>query len=63
MRRRVEGEIAVDQHRLGATGAAPGEGANAGGQFVQINRLDEVIVGAGIEAGHLLAGGCTGRPQ
>ena len=59
MRRRVEGEIAVDQQRFGPAGTAPGKGANAGGQFVEINRLDEVIVGAGIKAGYLLAGGVT----
>ena len=60
VRRRVEREFAVGQQRRGAAGAAPGQGADAGAQFVEVDRLDQIVVGAGIEAGNLVAGGVAG---
>jgi D-alanyl-D-alanine carboxypeptidase/D-alanyl-D-alanine-endopeptidase (penicillin-binding protein 4) len=50
----------MHQQGGGAAGRAPGQGADAGAQFIEVDRLDEVIVGPGIEAGYLVAGCVAG---
>jgi len=45
----------VREQRLGATGMATQHGADARGELVELERLDDVVVGAGIEPGDAIA--------
>src|SRR5882724_9308214 len=54
MRYRIEPQIAVLDHGVAASGRAAQYGAHAGHHFVEIERLDDVVIGAGIEAGNPL---------
>ena len=47
---RVERQGAVFDERAGASGAPPQQGAQAGGQFVEVEGFDQIVVGAGVEA-------------
>ena len=49
VRGRVEHHAQVLDERRRAAGAAPQQRADARGQLVQVEGLDEVVVGAGIE--------------
>ena len=49
--RRVEFERPDDEHRAGAAGIAPQEGADPCRELAERKRLHEVVVGAGVEAG------------
>ena len=55
--RRIEFERTVTQHGLTAAAAPAQQGADAGAEFVEVERFHEVIVGAGIECLHPLAHG------
>ncbi|MCY1187492.1 hypothetical protein D9M73_284800 [compost metagenome] len=46
----------LDQH-LGAPYAAPQQGAQARLELVEVERLDQVIIGAGIQAGNAIIKG------
>ena len=48
------------QQRHGATGLATQHRADARAQFVQVEGLDQIVVGAGIEAGDAVAGAVAG---
>ncbi len=48
----IERQLAQFDQRFGASGLAPQQGANPGRQFFQVKRLDQVVVGAAIQAGH-----------
>jgi D-alanyl-D-alanine carboxypeptidase/D-alanyl-D-alanine-endopeptidase (penicillin-binding protein 4) len=52
MRGRIQDHFAHLHQALGASGLAARECAHAGRQLLQIEGLDEVIVGAGVEPGH-----------
>ena len=58
---RVERQRAPAQQRRGPSAAAPLDRADAGRELVEIERLAEIVVGAGVEPGdavrHLVAGG------
>src|ERR1700722_6047378 len=54
MRYRIEPQIAVLDHGVAASGGAAQYGAHAGHYFVEIEGLDDVVIGAGIEAGNPL---------
>ena len=45
----------VLEHRFAAAGVAAQHGAHAGVQLVELERLDEVVVGAGVQAGDAVA--------
>ena len=47
---RVEGEVGEAEHLAGVLGPPPEQGPQAGQQFGQGERLDQVVVGAGVEA-------------
>ena len=53
---RVERHAAVREHTLRPPAVAAQHRADAGVQFVEFEGLDEVVVGADIEAAHLVAG-------
>ena len=46
----VQAQVADDQRRAAARRAAAQQGAQAGEQLLALERLDEVVVGAGVEA-------------
>jgi len=48
----VQGDAQVLDFGLGATGLAAQEGADAGGELVEVEWLNEVVVGSGVEALH-----------
>ena len=54
---RIDGDALVFEDRLGAAGRAAQQGADARQQFIEIVGFQDVIVGAGIEAGDALADG------
>ena len=46
----VDGEVAGDDDRLGVALGAADDGVNAGDEFVLVERLGQVVVGAEAEA-------------
>ena len=50
----------MGQHGVGTALVAARHGAHAGGQFLQLEGLDQVVVGAGIQAGDTVGGGIAG---
>src|SRR3954469_2504875 len=50
VRVRVQGEVGDDERRAAARRSAAQQGAQAGEQLLALERLDEVVVGAGVEA-------------
>ena len=48
-RRRIEAQALVLEHRLAAPGMAPQHGADARVQLVELEGLDQVVVGTGVE--------------
>ena len=53
----VQADTRVLDQRLCAPGTAPQERTYAGFQFRQVKRLDQVIIGPGIQAGNAVFGG------
>ena len=54
MTQRIDDEVADDDPRRHDFAAPPGERSQAGEQLAEIERLGQVVVGAGIEAGDSL---------
>ena len=59
-RGRVERHAAGREQRLGPAGVAAQHGADAGVELVELERLDQVVVGAGVEAGDPVAARVAG---
>ena len=59
----VDGDVAVGQHDLGPVVAAADQGADAGQQLVEVERLAEVVVGPAVEAEHAERGPVAGRQE
>ncbi|MNO92222.1 hypothetical protein D3C76_837900 [compost metagenome] len=57
---RVQAYACVLDEHLGPPGAAPEQGAQAGLELVEVERLDQIVVGAGIQPGDAVAGGVAG---
>ncbi len=51
VRRRVQHQGAALDQRLRASGRTPRQRAHARGKLVEVERLDEIVVGAGVESG------------
>lgn len=61
--RRIERHAQCGQRPLRTAFAPADDGPQAGGDFVQIERLAQIIVGTGIEAGNLVRGRVLRRQQ
>ena len=48
------------QHGLSAALVAARHRAHAGGQLFQLEGLDQIVVGSGVQAGHAVGGGIAG---
>ena len=58
----IENQVADSHRAIGHLTACPAhQGSDSGGQFFHFEGLDQVIVGAGIETGDLVAELVTGR--
>ena len=55
-----DGQIGRREHFRARDAGAAREGAEAGQQFLEVEGLGEVIVGAAIEAGHAVVHGAAG---
>ena len=55
----VQGEVGDAQHLRPQAGGAPQQGAQAGQQFLEVEGLGEVVVGAGIQAFHAVVHGAA----
>ncbi len=58
---RVEGHVADREGRRGAARLAAHDRAHAREQFVELERLDDVVVGAGVESAHAARQGVARR--
>ena len=54
---RVDAQRAVVDRRIGTTGLASQQRVDARGELLEVERLDHVIVGAGVEAGDTIRHG------
>ncbi len=60
-RARIEADAAANQQGLSMTGRAAHQGAQTRQQFFGMKRLGQIVVGAGVEARHLVAPGAARR--
>ena len=61
MAHRVQRQCAVADQGVAAAGVAADQGAHASAQFIEVKGLDQIIVGAGVEAFYTIGDGITRR--